>query len=139
MSANFESLQAEYDNAQDTIEALKKQVADVNRDFKNNLEQSNETKFKLAEAEVQLAELKETKSQLEANFMKVDQDNSSLNAKLGEKETEVIHLRCEKDRLTKEVENVSSKLEAMTGVDKKHDLLDLELEEAEVRIALLTT
>ena len=45
----------------------------------------------------------------------------------------------ERHRLTAEVENVSSKLASMSGMDKKHDLLDLELEEAEARIASLTT
>merc|ERR1719262_2198549 len=64
---------------------------------------------------------------------------AQLCTKLTDNENEVVNLRCEKDRLLKDLENISSKLETMTGVDKKHDLLDLELEEAETRIVLLTT
>ena len=45
----------------------------------------------------------------------------------------------EKSELTLQVETASSKLASMSGMDKKHDLLDLELEEAEARIASLTT
>ena len=45
----------------------------------------------------------------------------------------------EKSELTLQVETTSSKLASMSGMDKKHDLLDLELEEAEARIASLTT
>ena len=45
----------------------------------------------------------------------------------------------ENTELTLQVETASSKLASMSGMDKKHDLLDLELEEAEARIASLTT
>ena len=45
----------------------------------------------------------------------------------------------EKNALTLQVETASCKLASMSGMDKKHDLLDLELEEAEARIASLTT
>ena len=93
MSANFESLQAEYDNAQDTIEALKKQVADVNRDFKNNLEQSNEIKVKLAEAEHQLKDLKQKHLQLEADFNEANDGKASITAKLSENVSWIIARR----------------------------------------------
>ena len=44
----------------------------------------------------------------------------------------------ENETLSSEVKSLKIKLEAMSGMDKKHDLLDLELEEAESRIASLT-
>ena len=44
----------------------------------------------------------------------------------------------ENENLTSEASSLKIKLDAMSGMDKKHDLLDLELEEAEARITSLT-
>ena len=44
----------------------------------------------------------------------------------------------EKEGLIEEIKVSKEKLEIMSGMDKKHDLLDLELEEAEARISKLT-
>ena len=60
-----------------------------------------------------------------------------INYVFQEKRTEC--LLEEKSVLTLQVETASCKLASMSGMDKKHDLLDLELEEAEARIASLTT
>lgn len=38
LSANFSSLQLEYDNAQDTIEVLKKEVAELTKALKQRYE-----------------------------------------------------------------------------------------------------
>jgi hypothetical protein len=40
--------------------------------------------------------------------------------------------------LKSEAETITTKLDSMSGMGRKHDLLDLELEEAESRIGALT-
>ena len=44
----------------------------------------------------------------------------------------------EKEVVTEEIRVMKEKMEKMFVIDKKHDLLDLELEEAEARISSLT-
>ena len=53
-------------------------------------------------------------------------------------ESQIANLMTEKEGLKEEIKVSKEKLEIMSGMDKKHDLLDLELEEAEARISKLT-
>ena len=48
-------------------------------------------------------------------------------------------LKKENSQLSEDLKDTRLKLERLTGADKRHDLLDLELEEAEGRVKQLTT
>ena len=85
LSANFSSLQSEYDNAQDTIEALKKENAEVTKDLKQNLEQYTDTKLNLAEMENQLNQTRAKNLDLETNLEKHQEESKKLALQLKEK------------------------------------------------------
>ena len=53
-------------------------------------------------------------------------------------EFQITTLTSEKEAVTEEIRVMKEKMEKMFVIDKKHDLLDLELEEAEARISSLT-
>ena len=53
-------------------------------------------------------------------------------------ESQITTLTSEKEVVTEEIRVMKEKMEKMFVIDKKHDLLDLELEEAEARISSLT-
>ena len=53
-------------------------------------------------------------------------------------ESQITTLTSEKEAVTEEIRVMKEKMEKMFVIDKKHDLLDLELEEAEARISSLT-
>ncbi len=57
MSANFASIQAEYDDAQDIIEAQKSEISSLTKDLKAAIDDSMAIKEKLAEAEETVAKL----------------------------------------------------------------------------------
>ena len=48
-------------------------------------------------------------------------------------------LKKENEKLSEDYKDSKSKLERLTGAEKRHDLLDLELEEAETRVKQLTS
>ena len=84
LSANFSNLQSEYDNAQDTIEALRKESADVNKDLQRNIQQYTETKLKLDQSETELKQAKNVNLEYEGKVKENEQQITSLKSRLSE-------------------------------------------------------
>lgn len=91
LSANFANLQSEYDNAQDVIEALKKEGVEVSKNLKQSVEQYTDTKLKLSQAENQLSQFKANTAELERLCKKASQEVSELKSTLEEK---VVKFNC---------------------------------------------
>ena len=82
LSANFSSLQSEYDIAQDTIEILKKEIAELTKALKQSVDESTETKLTLSETQDRLTEIKAKSIQLESDLEKAKNECSELTSSL---------------------------------------------------------
>ena len=125
---NLENLQAEYDAAQDIIEEQKSTISTLNKDIENSIAECVVIKEKLASAEEKISDKDNKLSEALENVESCSKDVSMVQ-----------DLKKENLQLSEDLKHTKLKLERLTGADKRHDLLDLELEEAEGRVKQLTT
>ena len=124
---NLENLQTEYDAAQDIIEEQKLVISTLKKDVESTVTECISIKEKLASVQ----------SELSAKDTKLTEALSSLES-CSKDISMAKELKKENVKLTEDLNNSRSKLERLTGAEKRHDLLDLELEEAETRVKQLT-
>ena len=134
LTSNFANLQCEYDKAQDAIETQTKEISQLSKDLKSSIDNLTETKLKCTGLEDELNSVKITCQKYETDFNEL----SGLHAKSVEDLKQFQQIKEENVALKSDLENTKSQIDSLTKKNKKQDLLDLELEEAETRIASLT-
>ena len=124
---NLENLQTEYDAAQDTIEEQKSIISTMKKDIESSVSECISVKEKLVSVQSDV-DIKDNK--LTDALSKIDTLTKDVHL--------VNELKSENLKLSEDLRSCKSKLDRLTGTEKRHDLLDLELEEAEARIKQLT-
>ena len=84
LSANFANLQLEYDNAQDSIESLKKEVSTLTKDLKATVEKATEAKETLMATQSELSLEQSKNASLLANSTQLNEQLVNLQTKAKE-------------------------------------------------------
>ena len=134
LTKNYASLQTQNDEQGDLIDEQKKTISTMKKDLEQSVADGVEAKEKVANLEGELTSLKSAHSLVESDLENVRKELSGVELVKKEQEKTIADFQGKEESMKKENQDMSEKLSNLKGADKKHDLLDMELETAERRI-----